>query len=62
MIGREPKNERERRAEDRAREQLEDLPSPNVEIVPLEDGGVMIRELDEAGNVIAETWIMEAKK
>lgn len=59
MIGREPKNERERRAEDRAREQLEDPSSPNVEIVPLEDGRVMIRELDEAGNILraAHFWL-----
>ncbi|RED51137.1 hypothetical protein [Cohnella lupini] len=35
---------------------LTDERSPNVEIVPLEEGRVMIRELDEAGNIVRETY------
>lgn len=55
--GREPRNERERRAAERSRAQLENnLPSPNVEIIPLNGGRVMIRELDSDGNLIRETW------
>ncbi|KQX45870.1 hypothetical protein ASD40_18720 [Paenibacillus sp. Root444D2] len=57
MIGRsEPNNDRERRAKAQAREQLNNPPSPNVEIVALEDGRVMIRELDESGQLIWETF------
>lgn len=41
---------RERRAEDRTREQLENPPElPNVEIIPLQDGRIMVRELDSDG-------------
>jgi hypothetical protein len=56
MIGREPKNERQRRAEAKARVDLENPPSPNVEIIAMENGSVMIRELDNAGNLIWETF------
>lgn len=34
MIGREPANERDVRVENRAREELENPPSPNVDIIP----------------------------
>jgi hypothetical protein len=56
LIGKEPRNERERRAEDRAREQMEGPPSTNVQIIKFEDGRVMIRELDKDGNLIRETF------
>ncbi|TVY00992.1 hypothetical protein [Paenibacillus cremeus] len=52
------KNGRERRAEDQASEQLENPHNPSVEIIPLENGRVMIRELDENGHLIRETFGM----
>lgn len=51
----------ERRAEDRALDQLENRPSPNVEIIPPEDGRVMICETDESGNLIRETLLRGSK-
>jgi hypothetical protein len=37
-------------------EQMENPPNPKVKIIPLEHGRVMIRELDEVGNLIHETF------
>lgn len=55
----EPRNERELHKMHLAQEQEVNPPgSHRVDLIPLDDGRIMIREYDVDGNLIKETWGM----
>ncbi|CAN7768782.1 hypothetical protein LJR153_007378 [Paenibacillus sp. LjRoot153] len=59
MSSREPRNDRELRAIHQAQEQEVNAPGPDkVELIPLNDGRIMIPEYDVDGNLINKTWGM----